>query len=66
MEQRLSNNSTNETIFNEAAPLYEKELPKAGYNVRLKYNPNKKTKQTKKKTEKGTKYRSIHHTAKLW
>ena len=51
IEQRLSSNSSNETIFNEAAPLYKKALSKAGYNVKLKYNPNKKTKQ---KTEKGT------------
>ena len=28
IEQRLSNNSSNETIFNEAAPPYEKVLPK--------------------------------------
>ena len=44
IEQRLSNNSSNETIFNEAAPLYEKALSEAGYNVKLKYNPNKKSK----------------------
>ena len=49
IEQRLSNNSSNETIFNEAAPLYEKALSEAGYNVKLKYNPNKKTKQKKQK-----------------
>ena len=52
IKQRLSSNSSNETIFNEAAPLYEKALSEAGYDVKLKYNPNKKTKQ--KKTEKGT------------
>ena len=52
IEQQLSNKSSNETIFNEAAPLYEKALSEAGYGVKLKYNPNKKTKQ--KKTEKGT------------
>ena len=45
IEQRLSNNSSNETIFNEAAPLYGKVLSGAGYDVKLKYNPNKKTKQ---------------------
>ena len=36
IEQRLSNNSSNETIFNEAAPLYEKALSEAGDNVKLK------------------------------
>ena len=52
IEQRLSNNPSNETIFNEADPLYEKALSEAAHNVKLKCNPNKKTKQ--KKTEKGT------------
>ena len=47
IEQRLSNNSSNETIFNEAAPLYDKALSEAGYGV--KYNPNKKTKQKNRK-----------------
>ena len=51
IEQRRSNNSSNETIFNEAAPLYEKTRSEAGYDVKLKYSPNKKTKQ---KLEKGT------------
>ena len=50
-EQRLSNNSSNERIFDDAAPFYEKALSEAGYDIKLKYNPNKK--QTKK-TEKGT------------
>ena len=48
IEQRLSNDSSNETIFNEAAQLYEKALTEAGYDVKLKYNPNKKTKKQKK------------------
>ena len=47
IEQRLSNNSSNETIFNEASPLYEKALSEAAYDVKLKFNPNKKTKQKK-------------------
>ena len=50
IEQRLFKNS-NKTIFNEAAPLYEKALSEAGYDVKLKYNPNKKTKQKKQKKE---------------
>ena len=45
IKQRLSNNSSNETTFNEAAPMYEKALSEEGYDVKLKYNPNKKTKQ---------------------
>ena len=52
IEQRSSNNSSNETIFNEfneAAPLYEKALSEAGYDVKLKYNPKKNTKQKNRK-----------------
>ena len=49
IEQWLSSNSSNEAIFNEAAPLYEKALSKTGYDVELKYSPNKKTKQKNKK-----------------
>ena len=49
IEQQLSKNSSNETIFNEAAPLYEKALSEAGYDVKLKYKPNKKTKQKNRK-----------------
>ena len=49
IEQRLSNKSSNETIFNEAVPRYEKVLSEADYDVKLKYNPNKKTKQKNRK-----------------
>ena len=52
IERRLSNNSWNETIFDEATSLYEKALSEAGYDVKLKYNPNKK--KQNKKIEKGT------------
>ena len=45
IEQRLFSNSSNETVFNEAPRLYEKALSEAGCDVKLKYNPNKKTKQ---------------------
>ena len=49
IEQRLSDNSSKETIFNEATPMYEKALSEAGYDVKLKYNPNKNTKQKNRK-----------------
>ena len=49
VKQRLSNNSSNETIFSEAAPPYEKAISEAGYDVILKYNPNKKAKQKNRK-----------------
>ena len=51
-EQRLSNSSSDKTIFNEAAAYYEKALSEVGYNVKLKYNPNNKTKQTNKQKQK--------------
>ena len=49
IEQQQFNNSSNETLFNEAAPLYEKALSEAGYDVKLKYNSNKKTQQKNRK-----------------
>ena len=49
IEKQLSNNSSNEIIFNEAKLLYEKALSEAGSNVKLECNPNKKTKQNIRK-----------------
>ena len=54
IEQQPSKNSSSETIFNEAAPLYEKALIEAGYDAKLKYNPNRKTKQKNKNKKKNT------------
>ena len=48
-EQRLSNNFSGETIFNETAPLYEKAPSKEVSDIKLKYNRNKKTKQKTRK-----------------
>ena len=45
IERGLSTNFSNETILIEAAPLYEK----TGYDVKLKNNPDKKTKQKNRK-----------------
>ena len=42
-------NSSKETIFNKASPLYEKVLSETRFDDKLKYNPNKKTKQKNKK-----------------
>ena len=39
-EQRLSNNFSGETIFNETAPLYEKAPSKEVSDIKLKYNRN--------------------------
>ena len=39
--KRLSNISSNETIFNEASPPYQEALQKSGYEYQLKYVPHK-------------------------
>ena len=39
IEKRLSQHSSNELIFRDAAPKYEKALQEAGYNVKLQYTP---------------------------
>ena len=40
VNKRLSSISSNETIFENAAPVYQEALSKSGYNVQLKFNPN--------------------------
>ena len=39
IEQRLSAHSSNESIFDQAKPIYEKALKEAGYHADLKFNP---------------------------
>ena len=39
IETRLSNYSSNETVFHHAAEDYEKALTKSGYDVKLQYKP---------------------------
>ena len=51
IEQRLSNNSSNETIFKEAAPLYEKAFSEAGYDVKLKVQSKQENKTKNQKKE---------------
>lgn len=41
INKRLSNISSNETIFNEASPPYQEALQKSGYEYQLKYAPHK-------------------------
>jgi len=43
IETRLSNLSSNETIFKQAIPYYENVLKRSGYNHNFKYNPQAKT-----------------------
>ena len=40
INRRLSSISSNETIFNEAAPEYQQALENSGYDFKLKYKPN--------------------------
>lgn len=53
IEQRLSNHSSNERIFDQAKQPYEKALKESGYNTKLTYQPtkasNNRTKNRKRK-----------------
>ena len=48
IETRLSNHSSNETIFLEAVKDYENALKQSGYNVYMKYNPQNQVNNNKK------------------
>ena len=52
IERRISNNSANEQLFNEAIPPIQAELDRCGFSHKLKYNPSKEKvrKKTRKKT----------------
>lgn len=58
VEQRLSNNSSIEIMFNKAAPLYEKALSEASCDVKFRYCPNKNT-ETKQKQKQNKKMNII-------
>ena len=66
IEKRLSNNSSDENIFKEAAIYYEDTLNKAGYINNLIYHIPSKSKQKRKtKVASGTLYGLTHHTVKV-
>ena len=46
IETRLSNHSSNETVFRHAEEDYEKALNKSGYNVKLQCKPTRIQKTT--------------------
>ena len=52
INRRLSTISSNEAIFDEAAPTYQKALDNSGYNFKLKYNPPQPTDNTTKRSRK--------------
>ena len=45
INRRLSNLSSDENMFNEVAPIYQKALENAGYKYKLKYTPHQKQKK---------------------
>ena len=52
IERRLSDNSSNEQIFNEAAPIYQAELNRCGFKHKLKFNPRSNGESNKAKKNK--------------
>ena len=53
-EERLSNNSSNEQVFNSAKPEYEEALKDSGYkNVNLKYRARKEHRKKNNQNRKG-------------
>ena len=50
IERRLSNNSANKQIFDEAAPVYQAELDRCGYEHKLEYNPKPRAPKNKKQS----------------
>ena len=40
INRRLSDISSDEDVFNEAAPLYQEALPKSGYHYKLEFRPS--------------------------
>ena len=52
VNKRLSTNSSNQEIFEQAAPLFQAALDKSGYSYKLHFNPPKKTQNRKKKNRK--------------
>ena len=49
IEERLSNHSSTEEIFDRCKPVYQKALEDAGYKYKLKYQPPKPKKRKRKR-----------------
>ena len=54
VNKRLSENSSNEEIFNAAAPVYQESLKESGYNYELKFEPPSNESKEKNAREQGT------------
>ena len=52
INRRLSNLSSDEQMFKSVAPVYQEALNKAGYNFKLRYNPQKIKNSSKKRQRK--------------
>ena len=50
VNQRLSSTSSNEEIFEKAAPMFQQALEKSGHNYKLKFDPPKQMKNKARKT----------------
>ena len=59
INKRLSTISSNEDIFNQAAPTYQEALGKSGYAYKLKYNPTQQHTGTENTTRKRQRTRKI-------
>ena len=51
INKRLSNNSSNEKLFKEAIPVYQKALKNSGYDYQMTYKPDIEPKNCKRKRE---------------
>ena len=59
INRRLSSISSNETIFNEAAPDYQQALKDSGYDYKLKYKPTTETTSNNTRSRKLKRKRNI-------
>ena len=56
IERRLSDNSANQAVFNEAIPVFQAELDRCSYKHQLQYRPRPVDSNKKKKNRKKTHY----------
>ena len=52
VNKRLSNNSSNEEMFNSASPIFQEALNRSGYKYKLKFNPQSQQPKNKNKNRK--------------
>ena len=52
VSNRLTSHSSNEDVFNEAAPLFNRSLEKSGYSEKVNYNPATQQNNRRNRSEK--------------